>query len=168
MSVKDIIPRRWGRQRVPSRYGEEHPFGSLFEEAENLFDWLWHGFGIDIYGGRAKPFSPRVDVKETDKEIKIVADIPGLDEKDINVTLKDDVLTIRGEKKEEKEDRSENYYKLERSYGSFTRSIPIPVEVETDKIEAKIKKGVLSVTLPKSPEALKKSKKIEIKSEETE
>ncbi|GIK40693.1 MAG: hypothetical protein BroJett011_45260 [Chloroflexota bacterium] len=107
-------------------------------------------------------FSPRVDVTENEKEVRITAELPGLEEKDIDVSLSNDVLTISGEKKAEREDKGDNYYRMERSYGSFHRSIPLPTEVDTDHCDATFKNGVLQITLPKVH--LKESaKKITIK-----
>jgi HSP20 family protein len=106
-----------------------------------------------------------VDITENEKEIKLSAELPGMDEKDIDVSLQNNTLTIKGEKKEEKEDKGKDCYKMERSYGSFSRSIPVPVEVETDKVEAKFNKGVLSITLPKTAKAVAETKKIAVKVE---
>jgi len=102
-----------------------------------------------------------VDVVETDKEIRVTVELPGLDEKDINVSLARDVLTISGEKKQAKKERRGNYYRAERSYGSFRRSIQLPTQVQADKVDAVFRKGVLSITLPKT-EAAQKRKKIAI------
>ena len=88
-----------------------------------------------------------------------------MDEKDIDVSLTRETLTIKGEKKEEKEDKGKDYYKMERSYGSFTRSIPLPVEVDTDKVQATFKKGVLEITLPKTAKAIQETKKVPVKSQ---
>jgi HSP20 family protein len=103
-----------------------------------------------------------VDVSENDKEIHISAELPGLDEKDIDLTLSGNNLIIRGEKRAEKEEKGEQFYRKETSYGVFHRSIPLPTEVEEDKIEATYRKGVLKIVLPKSPEARKARKKISI------
>ncbi|WP_243438581.1 Hsp20/alpha crystallin family protein [Fundidesulfovibrio soli] len=102
----------------------------------------------------AMPFSkearyPAVDISETDAEIQVKAELPGLEPKDVNVTLQNDVLTIQGEKKFEEEEKKENYHRIERSYGSFFRSIPLPSAVKDDGVTAKFDKGVLTVTLPK-------------------
>jgi HSP20 family protein len=102
-------------------------------------------------------------VSETDKEIKVSAELPGMDEKDIDVSLTRDSLTIKGEKKQETEDKGEDYYRMERSYGSFTRSIPLPIEVDTDKVQATFKKGVLEITLPKTARAIQETRKIPVK-----
>ena len=110
-------------------------------------------------------FHPNIDVTETDKEIRVSAELPGMDNKDINVSLTKESLTITGEKKEEKEEKKKDYYRMERSYGSFSRTIPMPVEIDTDKAKALFKKGVLTITLPKTAKAIKEKKKISIKAE---
>jgi HSP20 family protein len=117
------------------------------------------------FEGRIGAFSPKVDVTENEKEFNISAELPGMDDKDIDVSLQNDMLTIRGEKKEEKEDKGKDYYRMERSYGYFSRTIPLPVEVETDKVDAKFKKGVLTITLPKTAKAVAETKKISVKVE---
>jgi HSP20 family protein len=107
--------------------------------------------------------APRVDMKETEGAVEIHAELPGVAEKDVEVQLADGILTIKGEKRQEREEKEKGHYLMERSYGSFLRQIPIPVEVEEDKVEARFDKGVLSITLPKRPSAETKAKKIEIK-----
>ncbi len=113
---------------------------------------------------RTMPAVPAVDVAETDKAYEITAELPGLDEKNIEVKLANRVLSIKGEKQEEKEEKEKDYYRRERSFGSFERSFHVPDDVQEEKIEASFKNGVLSVTLPKSAEAQKQAKKIEVKS----
>lgn len=103
---------------------------------------------------------PSVDVSETAKEIIVKVEIPGVEAKEIDVSLDGNVLTIKGERKREHEERDENFHRIERSYGSFYRSLQLPAEVEGDKIKATYKKGVLKVTLPKSKKAA--GKKIEV------
>jgi len=97
-------------------------------------------------------WSPRVDVKEDEKALTVTAELPGVDQKDVNVELKDGVLSISGEKKAQKEEKNETYYRVERSYGSFCRSFYLDEKVDAEKIEAKFKDGVLTLTLPKKPE----------------
>jgi HSP20 family protein len=106
---------------------------------------------------------PAVDVAETDKAYEITAELPGLEEKNIEVKLANGVLSIKGEKQEEKEEKEKDYYRRERSFGSFERSFQVPDDVEENEIEASFKNGVLSVTLPKSAAAQKQAKKIEVK-----
>jgi len=106
-------------------------------------------------------FAPAVDVKETADQIVIKAEVPGMDAQDINISVTGDVLTIKGEKKAEREEKEENYHLVERSYGSFSRSLAMPAAVDLDKIEAKYDKGVLIITCPKKEEV--KPKAIEVK-----
>ncbi len=163
MTFRDIVPFR--KKSIPVKREESNPFALLRKEMDELFDNFFQGFDLEPFGGRLGAFSPDIDVVENDREIKIKAELPGMDEKDIEVSINEDTLTIRGEKKEEQEDKGKDYYRMERSYGSFTRTIPLPVEVETDKAEAKFKKGVLTVTLPKTAKAVEGTKKIAVKAE---
>jgi HSP20 family protein len=107
-------------------------------------------------------YSPRIDVKETKAAVKIAAEMPGIDEKDIDVSVHDGMLTISGEKKVAKEEDELGYHRVERSYGCFTRDISLPDTVKTDKIEATFKNGVLNVTLPKTQRAIEQSRKIPV------
>jgi len=114
-------------------------------------------------GGRGFALTPHVDVTETDKEIVVEAELPGIDEKDVSLSLQDGVLMIRGEKKHEHDEEKENYRMMERRYGSFQRSVQLPDTVDEDKVEATFNNGVLKVSLPKRPEAIGKQRKIPIK-----
>jgi len=163
MTIRNLVP--FGKKSVPVKREEENPFAHLRREMDSLFDNFFRGFDIEPFESRMGAFTPKVDVTENDKEIKISAELPGMDEKDIDVSLQNDILTIKGEKKEEKEDKGKDYYRMERSYGSFIRTIPLPVEVETDKVEARFKKGVLSITLPKTAKAVAETKKVAVKVE---
>jgi len=104
-------------------------------------------------------------MKESDKQISITAELPGMDDKDIDISLTKDSLSIKGQKKEEKEDKGKDYYRMERSYGSFSRTIALPSEIDIDKVKAEFKKGLLTVTLPKTAKAIKETKKIPVKTE---
>jgi HSP20 family protein len=106
-------------------------------------------------------WTPVVDMVDHDDEIVLRADLPGLDEKDVEVQVQDHTLTIQGERKEEKEEKKQDYYYSERSYGAFARTLPLPAAVEADKVKAIFKRGVLEVHLPKAKES--KGKRIEIK-----
>lgn len=107
-----------------------------------------------------KQWLPKVDVSETDDHVIVRAEVPGMDKKDISITMSEGILTIQGEKKHEKEEEKENYRVVERRYGSFSRSLRVPRGVDADKIEASYKDGVLKVAIPKSES--EKSRKIEI------
>ena len=159
-----------GRRRRGSRSK------SLRGDIEQIFDQFTRGFGLPTMGRRQLDLepswrvqtssdlsSPAIDVVEKEKEYQIAAELPGLDEKDVEISVADDVLTISGEKKEEKEETADNYYLSERRYGSFQRSFQLPAGVDSDKIAATFHKGVLTVTVPKAPEAQQKTKKIAIK-----
>lgn len=138
-----------------------------FREVSRLrreMDRLWDDyFGSGRRGLQplTTTFAPAVDVKETDTEVVVKAEVPGIDAKDINISVTGDVLSIKGEKKSEREEKEENYHLVERSYGSFSRSLVLPAAVDVEKIEAKYDKGVLTVTCPKKEEV--KPKAIEIK-----
>ncbi|HVX76925.1 MAG TPA: Hsp20/alpha crystallin family protein [Bradyrhizobium sp.] len=147
------------------------PFESLRNQVDKLFHDFEAGFlqsplyrDIDNFWRRdlRLPVTPAVDIAEKDNAFEITAELPGLDIKDISLQLSDGILTIKGEKKEEKEERAKDRYVSERRYGSFRRSLQIPSSVDADKIEANYKSGVLTVTLPKSAEAQKKQKNIPV------
>jgi HSP20 family protein len=123
---------------------------------------FFEDFGLPRLLTEETGFTPAFDVSETENELIVKAEIPGMDKKDIDIHLTDGLLTIKGEKKHEKEDKTENYHRIERSYGAFSRSMRLPFDVETDKVDATYKDGVLKVTLPKSTSA--KQKRIEVKS----
>jgi HSP20 family protein len=157
MNLKSLIPV--GRERSLG----SQPFVSLQREIDRLFDEFTRGFPalqplVDA-GGKLMPVT---DVTETEKEIEITAELPGLEEKDVQINVADDVLTIRGEKTAAKEQKDKSYRMVERSYGAFERSIELPEGVDADMIKASIAKGVLTVTVPKPAPA--QAKKIEVKS----
>jgi HSP20 family protein len=138
----------------------DNAFMSLQHEIDRLFDDFTRGFPAFSTGGAAE-LLPNLDVTETDKQIEITAELPGLEEKDVQVNLADNILTIRGEKKAEKEEKDKTYRLVERSYGSFVRSLELPEGVNADAIKASIEKGVLKVTVPKPTPA--QVKKIDVK-----
>lgn len=157
MNLKSLIPV--GRQRGVAR--AESAFVSLQNEIDRLFENFTAGFP-SLGNGMTNVTLPNIDVSETDKEIEITAELPGLEDKDVQINVSDNVLTIRGEKKAEKEQKDKNYRLVERSYGSFERSLELPEGVNADAIKASIDKGVLKVVVPKPAPA--QSKKIEVKS----
>ncbi len=150
------------------------PFASLHREIDRLFDdfgmsFRWP-FSRSLFAAEPLfqqqvtwPKMPAVDVVESEKAYEITADLPGMDEKNIEVKVTDGVLTMKGERQEEKEEKKKDYYLQERSFGSFQRSFELPDSVDAEKIEASFKKGVLTVKLPKKAEAQKPAKKIEVK-----
>jgi len=135
---------------------EEHPLSTLRRDMDGLLQRFFGDFEMPKWPDF--PFSPKVDVSETDSAVKVTAELPGIDEKELDVSLAGDTLTIRGEKKEEKETKKKHLYRMERSYGSFQRSVPLPAEIDPDKAKASFKKGVLTLELPKSGKARKERK----------
>jgi HSP20 family protein len=144
-----------------ARGGNAHPLSALHEEMNRLFEDFWRDFDTmpNLASGRALGW-PSIDVSESDKEIKIVAEVPGVEEKDLEVVLDNGMLCIRGEKKGETQDQNRRL--SERYYGRFERRIPLDAEVQEDKVTASFKQGVLTIALPKSDQAAQKSKRIQI------
>jgi HSP20 family protein len=140
----------------------DDPFSSLRREMERAFENFGRDFGWPSGDTPSAAMAPSIDLSETDKEIKIEAELPGVDEKDVEVVVTDNVLTIRGEKKAEKEEKKKDYRLVERSYGSFSRSLTLPFAADASKAQATFKKGVLTITMPKPPELAAKAKKIAI------
>ena len=140
---------------------EVSPFLTLHREMNRLFDDVFRGFdaGMPSLFGHGASW-PSLEVDASDKELRVSAELPGLDEKDVEVLIDKDVLTIRGEKRSETEDRERRF--SERTYGRFERSIALPFAVEEDKAEASFKNGVLTITLPKSADAVEQGKRIAI------
>jgi len=139
---------------------------NLHREVDRLFEDFWHNGGgsslLAPWSGTA--LSPLVDETEDEKAYHVEVELPGMDQDDVDVSYSDGLLTISGEKKQEKEEKKKDYYRKERSFGSFRRVIALPGAVDESKIQASFKKGVLSIELPKSREAQKKVKKITVKS----
>lgn len=154
MSLKPLIPADRNRWSMPS------PFVSLQQEIDRIFEDFTQAF--PSFRGNGGKLTPRTDVTETDKEIEVTAELPGLEDKDVQINLADNLLTIRGEKKSDKEEKDKNYRLVERSYGAFERIIELPNGVKPSDVKATIAKGVLTVTISKPAPA--QEKKIEVKS----
>ena len=172
-TTKVPVKTETGSASVPQAL---RPFDSLRREVDRLFEDFAGGFWRSPFGRSffdiepawrsrsAMSAMPAIDVTETDKAYEITAELPGMDEKNVEVKVADDILTIKGEKQEGKEEKTKDYHLSERSFGSFQRAFQVPSGVDTDKIDAKFSKGVFTVTLPKSTEAQKAEKKITVKS----
>ena len=137
-------------------------FGGLTPFRREIDDLFERFFGERTPIESREGWIPALDVLETKNAVVINGEIPGMEAKDIDISLSGDVLTIKGEKKQEKEEDDENYYRMERSYGSFSRSIRVPVDVKSDKIQANYKNGTLKITLPKKEEVKPKEIKVEV------
>ena len=140
----------WRRYRTP-----------LARPRNDLFHWFLEDHDLPGFATGEREWMPPFDVSETEGEIIVKAELPGMNVEDIDITLTDGLLTIKGERKMEKEDKRENYHRIERQFGSFSRSLNLGVNVKADSIDAGYKDGVLTVTLPKAEED--KPKKIEVK-----
>ena len=127
----------------------------------DLFDRFFEDFGLPSVFSEETGFSPAFDVSETDEEFTVKAELPGIVEKDIDISISDGILTIKGEKKHEKEEENACYHTVERRYGSFSRTMRLPTDVDAEKVDATFKDGVLRLALPKSEAS--KPRKIEIK-----
>ena len=158
MNLRSLIPI--GRNREAARR-DYTPFSSLQREIDRLFDDFTRGFPASAGPGGTPELMPAIDVTETETDIEITAELPGLEEKDVQINLADDVLMIRGEKKSARDETKKDYRLVERSYGSFYRTLDLPAGVDPEKIKASIAKGVLKVVVPKPAPA--QVKKIEVK-----
>lgn len=161
LDLRSLVP--WaGRSTTPATRDTD-PFAAMRREMERMFE---DAFGRSFMTGTTAMTMPRMDVQETDKDIEVTVELPGVDEKDVTIDLTGDLLTIKGEKKEEHETKDEGRHLVERSYGSFARSVRLPYVIDTDTAEATFDKGVLTVRLPKPAEARTAPKRIEIKKAE--
>jgi HSP20 family protein len=163
MTIRDLIPWSRGQDLTVRRGGEFNPFVTLHREMNRLFDDVFRGFDLTPFGSdrffdRGAGW-PTLEVTETGKEVKVTAELAGLDEKDVSVELANGMLTITGEKKSETEDKDRVF--SERYYGRFERRIPVE-EVDEDNVSAAFKNGVLTVTMPKVAHAQSKVKRIAI------
>ena len=167
----DVKTEKKAPPLVPAT-AEWEPLESLRRQVDRLFEdfgqgRLWRPFGsmfdaVLPWAEEAGTKAPAVDLVEKEKAYEITAEMPGMEPGNVEVTISNGVLTLKGEKKEEKEEKGKNYYMSERRYGSFRRSFQLPDGVDEEKIGAEFKNGVLTVTLPKAPEAVKPEKKISI------
>jgi len=176
MDIKRLNPWNWFSHEenqardIPTQHSAGlpqlyHPLAQLHRDIDRMFGGILPGVGwgrmLDVEDSL---LSPRVDVASTDKEYTITVEVPGVDEKDVKLELANDgALTIRGEKKHEKEQKDKNFYRVERSYGSFQRTLSLPEDTNRDQIDASFKNGVLTITCPRRAVAQIPSKRIEIK-----
>ncbi|HWK61575.1 MAG TPA: Hsp20/alpha crystallin family protein [Eoetvoesiella sp.] len=163
MSVRNLVP--WTSRRSPAsapQNSTEHPFFSLQRDVNRLFDDMFKGFDIgfpsESLAGTFSGSWPRVEVLDGDQAVHVAAELPGMEEKDIEILLEDDVLTLRGEKRSQNEDAARQF--SERFYGKFERRIRLGYDIDEDKIQANFKNGVLNIVLPKDQAAQSRVKHI--------
>ena len=165
MNDKQVPVQKGGAQEPPAEAGA-NPMHALQRRINDIFDDFWGGFQVPVLNWPGMPgssFMPKVNVEETDKGLRVRAELPGMEEKDIEVTLTDDGLTLSGEKKIEKEEKGKTFFRREMSSGSFRRLIPLPSPVEADKVKASFKNGILDIELPVQEKARRHARKIEVK-----
>ena len=165
MSTGSIVPFGWGGSMLPRHASNDDPFIRLWNDVDRLFGDVMHGTRGTGPGGRqpAGTIGLPLEVAETGAELRVVAELPGVEEKDVSVELVGDALTIRGEKRTEEERKDESYHLAERRYGAFSRTLRLPFAAEADKVQATFKNGVLTVTVPKPAELRQQPKRIEVK-----
>ena len=167
--MKDLIPwRKRSEEMMPSRR-EGDPLSLVEREMSRLFEDVFDDFGLGFERGsllrrgeEGFEATPSLEVSETDDEFRVKAELPGMDEKDIEVSMEGSELTVRGEKKREHEERKRDYFISEMRYGEFRRSIRLPEGVDREKAKAVFKKGVLTLTVPKSAEGKTLRKRIDV------
>ena len=167
MAITDLIPwKKNDENALAMRRRELDPFAQFRREMDQMFEGMLGDWAppMNLLDRRIGSWMPQIDVRETAKEIRITAELPGMEEKDIQVSLLDGALTIKGEKSEEHEEDKGDLHRSERQYGMFERTIPLVSEVEADKVNATFKKGVLKVTLPKTKEAQSNRRVIPVQS----
>lgn len=155
--ANSLLPRLWGT----GGKGDDL-FSNLHREIDRVFEDFTHGTQLPWASGNGK-ILPRMELSETEKEFRLSAELPGVEEKEIDISLSGDMLTIKAEKKSQSERKDENIHVSERSYGMFERSTRLPSAVDEDKIDATLKDGVLTLVLPKTAEEQAKSRKIKVK-----
>jgi HSP20 family protein len=170
MHIKDLIP--WARHGETARSKSmepgatsDHPMAELQRQMNQVFESFWGRIDRPFAAG-GWPFGeqgPRSDVVETDEGVEVTVELPGMEQEDVEVSLAGDTLTVKGEKKVERQDQKKGYYVSERSYGSVYRTIPLPSGVDTEKADASFRNGVLTVKIPHSPEARARVKRINVK-----
>jgi HSP20 family protein len=158
MGVGNLIP--WRNRNSVSVQTRRDPFLALHDEVNRLFEDFTRGFDMPMLRSERGIGWPSIELKEDDKRYCVEVELPGMEEKDIEVTLLDNVLTIRGEKRVEEEDAKRHY--SERYFGQFERRIALDGEVDADKVKAKFKNGVLKIDIPKAPEAQSRARRITV------
>jgi HSP20 family protein len=167
MPISDLLP--WNREKpgYEPRKNDEYGLMDLRKEMNSMFDTFFgdtmHFPTRQRWPDRTDVFSPQVDISETDNELHITADLPGMDEKDIHLTIEGGQLVLSGKKEQETETRETHFHRIERSYGSFQRSITLPFDVDVDKVNASFDRGVLKVNIPKTVDSNSQVKKIPIR-----
>ncbi len=166
MSAADLLRRPNRVNRLALRREGESPMLAIQNEMNRMFDQFFaedFPFSTRLITRPGMDFFPKLDISESEGEYKVTAELPGMDEKDIQIRLEKDSLILSGEKKTESEEKEKTFHRIERSYGSFERVIPFDSQLDEDKVSAVFKNGVLTISLPKAGDAIRKTRQIEIK-----
>jgi HSP20 family protein len=165
MTIKDLIPWNWGKRETPVRRETTNPLGALQSNIDRAFEDFWRAFDLPISSTGRDGFpgvTLPVDVRETDRAVEVTAELPGMDEKDVEVSVAEGVLTIRGKKESERASEEKGYFLRERTFGSVERVVPLPDGLDPDSAKATFKNGVLAITIPKTSEAQAAMKRIPV------
>jgi HSP20 family protein len=157
LAMTNLVPRE--RFRTPDRWNGDSPFFALHRQMDRLLDDTFRNIGVTPFSAELGAW-PSVEVSQTDRAVKVTAELPGLEDKDIDLNIENNVLTLKGEKRTETEDKDRHY--SERYYGRFERRLALPAEVDEEHAQATFKNGVLTVTLPKTDRARESTKRIPI------
>jgi HSP20 family protein len=166
LNVKELIPWRSAKRGTPEHHEGADPFGALQTNINRAFDSFWRGIDLPLSGAwsiDARNVQPSVDISETEKTVEIKAELPGLEPKDVEVTLADGAVTIRGQKEAEREAKEKGYVLRERSFGTIERTVPLPEGLDLDAAQAVFKNGVLSLSIPKTSDAQAAVRRIPVK-----
>ena len=168
--MNTLIPWKWGKKNVAVKRVDSQPESnslfSLQQDMNRIFETFFQAFDEQPFASLSESssgfFQPKIDLSETQAELKVSVELPGLSVKDLHVTVTNDALTIKGEKHEEKEEQTKGYYRMERHYGSFNRTVEFPVGVDKDRAEASFNNGVLTIVVPKAKHSQVEVKKIPV------
>jgi HSP20 family protein len=166
MNLKELVPWNRSRQPVPARRNDGDPVGSLQSSINRAFEDFWRALDLPMLGngdGGTPARLPRVDVRDSRKAIEVSVELPGMDDKDVEVSLAPGALTIRGEHRSERDEEDQGYVLRERSIGVIERTVPLPDGLALDDAKATFRNGVLTVAIPKTPEAQAASKRIPVR-----
>jgi HSP20 family protein len=166
MKVSNLIPWRHGRHEEPVRRQDMDAVQALRSDINHAFEGFWRAFDLPMLAGSEfgplGAAEPRVDIRETAKEVKVIAELPGMTEADVDVSVADGMLTIRGEQRAERESEEKGYVLRERSFGRIERVVPLPEELEPDAASATFKDGLLTVTIPRAGDAQTSTRRIQV------
>lgn len=166
MALYDLAPWNWGspmRKRRASFGNEENPIVALQQQMNGLFNEMLSGFGLESWGNQMGQFVPHINVEDSETELKVKVEAAGMSKEDLEISFTPEALTIRGEKREDRDEKKGTYKIEERRFGSFQRMIPLYCEIEEDKIDASAKDGVITIVLPKKKGATSKVKKVSVR-----